>query len=90
MPFRLPAPHERNTLITLSRGNKIALYTTLALVGIAIALVVFIQSFDWNRARPWLNGRVSDATGRSFAINGDLSLKWDRSPDAAGWRRWLP
>ena len=90
MPFRLPAPHERNTLITLSRGNKIALYTTLALVGVAIALVVFILSFDWNRARPWLNARVSDATGRSFAINGDLSLKWDRSPDAGGWRRWLP
>ena len=42
MLFRLPAPHERNTLITLSRGNKIGLYTTLALVGVAIALVVFI------------------------------------------------
>ncbi|MET0963479.1 MAG: AsmA family protein [Noviherbaspirillum sp.] len=77
--------------MTLSRGNRIALFATLALLGVSAALVILILSFDWNRARPWLNAKVSDATGRSFAINGDLSLRWVRAQEAgAGWRGWLP
>lgn len=58
-----------------------------ALVALCIAALL---SFDWNRARPWINQRVSEATGRPFAIRGDLVLQW-ASPEAeTGWRRWVP
>ncbi|CAB3911303.1 hypothetical protein LMG26788_04805 [Achromobacter pulmonis] len=56
---------------------------------VAVAVVV-IATFDWNRARPMINERVSAAIGRPFAINGDLSVAWSREPDQGGWRAWVP
>ncbi|SDF59351.1 MULTISPECIES: AsmA family protein [unclassified Duganella] len=65
------------------------LFATLLLV--LIAIVIFVLTFDWNRARPWINQRVSDTIGREFAINGDLRVRWEQG-DAAepGWRRYVP
>ncbi|KAG1254964.1 hypothetical protein G6F65_016824 [Rhizopus arrhizus] len=37
-----------------------------------------------------INERASAAIGRPFAINGDLSVKWERAPDEGGWRAWVP
>lgn len=66
----------------------------LWIVGIVVALLViavlFIALFDWNRARPWIDGKVSAAIGRPFAINGDLSAHWARNPDANGVSAWIP
>lgn len=59
----------------------------LSLVAIGFAVVL---SFDWNRARPWINERVSEATGRPFAIRGDLVLQWNNPETETGWRRWVP
>lgn len=57
---------------------------------IALALLV-LTNLDWNRAKPWFDTRVSEATERSFAINGDLSLNWQRPAlEQTGWRRWVP
>ncbi|SHN41986.1 hypothetical protein SAMN05192549_113103 [Duganella sacchari] len=74
-----------------SRPLKIVLglFATLALV--LVAVVIFILTFDWNRARPWINHRVSDSIGREFAINGDLRVHWEQG-DATepGWRRYVP
>lgn len=53
--------------------------------------VVFMLTFDWNLARPWLNQRVSDAAGRPFAINGDLSLHWfNPQTEETSWHKWIP
>lgn len=74
-----------------SRPLKIiaGLFATLLLV--LVAIVIFVLTFDWNRARPWINQRVSDTIGREFAINGDLRVHWEQG-DAAepGWRRYVP
>lgn len=60
------------------------------LATLAVAVIAFAY-FDWNRAKPWLNERVSSALGRSFAIGGDLSVEWRRHADPqAGWRGWIP
>ncbi|MFC6518489.1 AsmA family protein [Undibacterium arcticum] len=63
-------------------------------IGVLIAMVLIcvaiLLTFDWNRAKPWLNARVSDATGRPFAINGDLALSWQRQGQYGGWRDWIP
>ncbi|MBN3835958.1 AsmA family protein [Burkholderia sp. Ac-20344] len=64
----------------------LAVIVTLALA----ALVVFMVTFDWNRARPWVDDKVSDAIGRQFAINGDLRIGWRRPVSEQGWRAWVP
>jgi len=68
---------------------------TLGLLGLvavlSVAAVIVLTHWDWNRHRPWINAKVSEATGRHFAINGDLSVKWHwPQPLEAGWRRWIP
>jgi len=63
----------------------------LALLALCAACAAAIAYFDWNRAKPWLNERVSGALGRSFAVGGDLSVEWRRHADPqAGWRGWIP
>ncbi|NMM76503.1 hypothetical protein B2J89_07360, partial [Acidovorax sp. SRB_24] len=60
------------------------------LVLLAVVLVVLSQ-WDWNRARPWINAKVSDTTGRHFAIEGDLTAQWQwPQPLEPGWQRWIP
>lgn len=60
----------------------------------ALALVVLFN-LDWNRAKPWLNARTSEALDRPFAIAGDLSLTWEKQaagpgePDE-GWHGMIP
>ena len=51
--------------------------------GIAVSLmllVTIVYSFDWNLARPYIARKVSSATGRSFAINGDLEVHLSLQP----------
>lgn len=74
----------------MSRGRRILARTTASLVLLLAALVVFVATFDWNRIKPTLNARVSETLGRPFAINGDLSVKWQREPEEEGLRAWVP
>ncbi len=61
------------------------------LAALAVASVIVLTQWDWNRHRPWINAKVSEATGRQFAIQGDLSVKWHwPQPLESGWRRWIP
>jgi hypothetical protein len=54
-------------------------------------MLALLSALDWNRVKPWLNERVSEAAGRPFAINGDLSLGWQAPAyPMSGWRRWIP
>lgn len=75
----------------MSLTRKILLWGAIALFTILLAAVLFLLMFDWNKAKPWINERVSEATGRNFAINGDLSLTWQRAqPTTDTWRDWIP
>ncbi|WP_321928493.1 AsmA family protein [Paraburkholderia guartelaensis] len=78
-PFRLGR--------TLAR--IIAWLVAVVVVLIAV-LVVFILTFDWNRAKPYVNEKVTEAIGRPFAIEGDLKVGWQRPPGETGWRAWVP
>jgi uncharacterized protein involved in outer membrane biogenesis len=60
------------------------------LVVLIAALAVFILTFDWNRARPYVNDKVSEAIGRPFAIEGDLKVGWRHPVGENGWRAWVP
>ena len=74
----------------MTRKTKIAVGIVGTLVVLVAVLVVLVATFDWNRARPMINERVSAAIGRPFAINGDLTVEWSRESDEGGWRAWVP
>jgi uncharacterized protein involved in outer membrane biogenesis len=75
----------------ISRPFKIVLGLFATLLLVMVAFVIFVLTFDWNRARPWINQRVSDSIGRPFAINGDLRVQWEQGDASeAGWRRYVP
>ncbi|WP_273822148.1 AsmA family protein [Pseudomonas asplenii] len=74
----------------MTRTRKIFLWTGASLVLLLAVLVAIIAFFDWNRIKPPVNAKVSEILHRPFAINGDLSVRWQREPDEGGWRAWLP
>lgn len=78
--------------ISLSRRQKIALASATVLIALPVVATVVLLNMDWNRAKPWLNARASEALGRPFAIAGDLSLTWQQPPAAGqqSWRAYLP
>ncbi|WP_420473518.1 AsmA family protein [Noviherbaspirillum sp. ST9] len=75
----------------MRRGLKIAGITLASIVALLALLLAIASALDWNRFKPWINDKVSEATGRSFAINGDLSFSWERPTEQQiGWRRFVP
>jgi len=70
--------------------GKILAWIVVAVLVLCAAIAVFVVTFDWNRARPWVDDKVSQAIGRPFAINGDLRLNWQRPVSEHGWRAWVP
>lgn len=78
-------------MLGMLRFTKLGAWLALALLLALSGAGLFVAHFDWNRARPWVNDRISVATGRPFAIEGDLSVRW-HWPQArdTGWQRWLP
>jgi uncharacterized protein involved in outer membrane biogenesis len=72
------------------RIGKIIGWIVAILVVLVAALVIFFLTFDWNRARPWVDDKVSQAIGRQFQITGDLKVGWQRPPSETGWKRWVP
>ncbi|SDE07722.1 AsmA family protein [Paraburkholderia lycopersici] len=82
-----PQPKAFSLGRTLAR--IIAWLVAVVVVLIAV-LVVFILTFDWNRAKPYINEKVSEAIGRPFAIQGDIKVGWQKPPGETGWRAWVP
>ncbi|MDB6145190.1 MAG: AsmA family protein [Pseudomonas sp.] len=74
----------------MTRSRKVFAWIIATLVVLLAVVVIVIATFDWNRIKPTLNEKVSDALHRPFAINGNLAVLWQREPDQGGWRAWLP
>lgn len=74
----------------MTRSRKVFAWIVGTLVVLLAVLVIVIATFDWNRIKPTLNEKVSDALHRPFAINGNLAVLWRREPDQGGWRAWVP
>ena len=74
----------------MKRSRKVVLW----IVGVLLALLaiagVVIATFDWNRLKPTVNDKVSQAIGRPFAIQGDLGVVWRREPGEGGIGGLLP
>jgi uncharacterized protein involved in outer membrane biogenesis len=77
------------------KNKKIILSLVAILVAIPVIAIIFILTFDWNKARPWLNAKVSEAIERPFAIRGNLAVQWEvpakrMAPSDRHLRDWLP
>lgn len=70
--------------------GKILAWIIVILLVLCAAIALFVVTFDWNRARPWVDDKVSQAIGRPFVINGDLRVGWQRPVSEHGWRAWVP
>lgn len=70
--------------------RKAVLWSVLTPLALVAIVVVVVLTFDWNRLKPWLNQRVSEAIGRPFAVNGDLTLTWRSAQGETGWHTWVP
>ena len=79
----------------VSRKTRIILAAAGVLLAIPAIALVILLTYDWNKARPWLNARTSEAIGRPFEIAGDLSLSWERPAETMAernrtWRDFIP
>lgn len=77
------------------RRKKILLSAIGILIALPVIAVIFILTFDWNKARPWLNAKVSEAIERPFAIRGNLNVEWEiparkMAPGDRNLRDWIP
>ncbi len=86
-----PPPAGRLARKPWHRAVKWVLVLAGLLVGLAVLVGVVMSLMDWNRYKPLVNEKVSEATGRRFEIEGDLSAAWRwPQPLEEGWRRWVP
>ncbi|MDH1529524.1 AsmA family protein [Pseudomonas mosselii] len=74
----------------MTRPARILIWTFATLATLLAILVVVIATFDWNRVKPLLNEKVSEALQRPFAINGNLAVHWRTEPEEGGWRAFVP
>lgn len=81
--------------LRVSRRTTIRLVTFAGLIVVPSIALFIVANYDWNKARPWINERASEAIGRPFSINGGLSISWGKQPSAEtgmleGWRGLVP
>ncbi|CAM4250037.1 AsmA domain-containing protein [Bordetella tumbae] len=74
----------------MTRTKKVLIGLGSVIILVVAALVVAIALFNWNYLKPTINTKVSEAIGRPFAINGDVTVQWRRPGDMPGWQGWVP
>ncbi|MES3024481.1 MAG: AsmA family protein [Pseudomonadota bacterium] len=97
-PAPAPAPDSPRPAAArkpLSRRAKILLGVAGVVVAVPAVALVVLLNYDWNKARPWLNAKTSEAIGRPFTITGPLALTWDKTslpavPGESSWRDAIP
>lgn len=74
----------------MKRSGKVLSWIAGIVFALLIVLMIVIATFDWNRLRPFISDKVSQAIGRPFAINGDLSVHWQRDHTGSWLSSLLP
>lgn len=54
--------------------KKVFKYIGIVFAALLVLLLVILIAFDWNWLRPYLNDRLSDISGRSLVIDGDIDV----------------
>ena len=58
-----------------SRPVRWLLAGLAALAAVIVVALIALATFDWNRARGWVEEQVRERTGREFVIGGDLRVR---------------
>ncbi|SNS13273.1 hypothetical protein SAMN06265795_101174 [Noviherbaspirillum humi] len=75
----------------MSRLARFLLLFSGLLAASAAAVAIALAGFDWDHVRPWLNNKVTQASGRQFEIRGKLALVWRYEGEAGfSMQRWMP
>ncbi len=74
----------------MKRSRKVLSWIAGVLLVLIAVLLIVIATFDWNRMRPFISDKVSQAIGRPFAINGDLTVAWQRDRSGSWLASLLP
>ncbi|MGA9423172.1 MAG: AsmA family protein, partial [Rhodanobacteraceae bacterium] len=86
-----PAEQTRNMR---RRYRRLLIATVAAVIAIValvpVAVIVFVDTFDWNRARPWIEQRAQSASGRRVEIDGSIDANWYWQRRARGKKIWSP
>lgn len=85
-----PLKHRSSRSAAVRKVLSIALLAVGGLVlGFLVVATIALSQLD--RMRPWVNDKVSEATGRRFEVQGPLSASWQwPQPLEDGWKRWIP
>lgn len=60
--------------------GRVSTIIGIVIVGVLLAALIALPLIDWNDHRGWIAKKVSERTGRAFAINGDLDIKLGTTP----------
>ena len=74
----------------MKRSRKVLAWITGVLLALIVVAILVVALFDWNRLKPFINDKVSQALGRPFAINGDLTVDWQRDRSGSWLASLLP
>ena len=56
------------------RIRAVVKWVALTLAGLVLALVLLLAVFDWNWAKDYIAGKVSQEIGRTLTIEGNLDV----------------
>ncbi|MEP7042282.1 MAG: AsmA family protein [Dokdonella sp.] len=74
----------------MTKRSKIVVGVVAFALIVPIAILVFVATFDWNRAKPLLQAHAGAALGRSVEIAGDLTAAWHWHRREEGSQVWSP
>src|SRR4051812_2231327 len=70
--------------------RRVLIIAVAIIVIVPLACIAFIASYDWNRAKPWVQQRASTALGRDVEIGGALDVRWRWRVQSDGDERFSP
>jgi AsmA family protein len=74
----------------MKRSRKVLSWIAGIVLALVVVMLIVVATFDWNRMKPFIGDKVSQAIGRPFAINGELTVDWQRDRNGRWPGSWLP
>jgi len=74
----------------MKRSRKVLSWIAGIVLASVVVMLIVVATFDWNRMKPFIGDKVSQAIGRPFAINGELTVDWRRDRNGRWPGSWLP
>jgi len=74
----------------MKRSRKVLSWIAGIVLASVVVMLIVVATFDWNRMKPFIGDKVSQAIGRPFAINGELTVDWRRDRNGSWPGSWLP